>query len=52
MCSSDLITRNAYKLYGKEAEFQSIIYPGVGHVYLPEMWTRTLAWLDEKLKKP
>lgn len=46
------ITRDAYKLYGKESEFQSVIYPGVGHVYLPEMWTRTLAWLDEKLKKP
>jgi dienelactone hydrolase len=43
--------RKAYKLYDQEEDLQSIIYPGVGHVYLPEMWDRTLAWLDEKLKR-
>lgn len=43
--------RKAYKLYDQEEDLQSIIYPGVGHVYLPEMWDRTLAWFDEKLKK-
>jgi dienelactone hydrolase len=43
--------RKVYRLYEREGDFQSTIYPGVGHVYLPAMWERTLAWLDEKLKK-
>jgi dienelactone hydrolase len=42
----------AYKLYGAEQKFQSILYPGVGHHYTPDMWQRTLAWLDAALKKP
>ena len=42
--------RPAWKLYGKEGDFQNLIYPGVGHVYLPEMWEKTLGWMDEKLK--
>ncbi len=42
--------RPAWRLFGKEAEFQSLIYPGVGHVYLPEMWDKTLAWMDTKLQ--
>jgi dienelactone hydrolase len=42
--------RPAYGLYGKESDFESIIYPGQGHVYTPEMWAKTLAWLDAKLK--
>ena len=25
---------------------QSIIYPGVGHRYTPDMWRRMLAWMD------
>jgi len=41
--------RPAYRLYGKDAEFQSIVYPGQGHVYTQEMWEKTLNWLDEKL---
>jgi hypothetical protein len=45
------VVRRAYKLYEQDEAFQSVIYPGVGHVYLPEMWDRTLAWFDEKLKK-
>jgi dipeptidyl aminopeptidase/acylaminoacyl peptidase len=44
--------RPAYRLYGKEDEFQSHIYPHQGHVYTPEMWSKTLAWMDEKLKAP
>jgi len=43
--------RPIYQLYGKEAEFQSIVYTGQGHVYTPEMWAKTLAWLDQWLKK-
>src|ERR1039458_1948400 len=41
--------RPAYRLYDKESEFQSFIYAGQGHVYTPEMWARTLAWIDDKL---
>jgi dienelactone hydrolase len=41
--------RPAYRLYAKEREFQNLIYPGVGHVYTPEMWSRTLSWMSEKL---
>jgi dienelactone hydrolase len=43
--------RRAYALYGKEADFQSLVYPGQGHVYTPEMWAKTFAWMDEKLAK-
>jgi hypothetical protein len=39
--------RPVYRLYGKEQSFQSIIYPGLGHVYTQEMWDKTLGWLDE-----
>lgn len=38
-----------YQLYGREDQFQSRIDPGVGHVYTPEMWARTLAWLKGHL---
>ena len=41
--------RPAYRLYGKENAFQSVVYPGQGHVYTPEMWDKTLRWLDERL---
>ena len=43
--------RPVYRLYGKEAEFQSVVYAGQGHVYTPEMWARTLEWM-ERLRKP
>jgi hypothetical protein len=38
-----------YGLYGREAECQSFIYAGQGHVYTPEMWAKTLAWMNERL---
>ena len=41
--------RPVYRLYGKENNFQSIIYPGLGHVYTQEMWNQTLVWLQERL---
>jgi dienelactone hydrolase len=44
--------RPVYRLYGKESSFQSIIYPGLAHVYTPEMWEKTLAWMDEHLRAP
>lgn len=39
-----------YRLYGQPDNFQSMIYPGLGHVYTPEMWSKTLAWLEDRLK--
>ncbi len=44
--------RPVYQLYGKTAEFQSTVYPGLGHVYTPEMWSNTLRWFDERLRPP
>jgi dienelactone hydrolase len=44
--------RPVYSLYGDEAAFQSVVYPGQGHVYTREMWERTLEWMDEHLKRP
>lgn len=42
----DIVGR-VYALHGGAAErFENTIYPGVGHVYLPEMWRKTLAWMD------
>jgi dienelactone hydrolase len=40
-----------YRLYRQSDNFQSIIYPATGHVYLPDMWEKTLAWLDRQLKR-
>ncbi|MFZ4767369.1 MAG: alpha/beta hydrolase [Roseimicrobium sp.] len=39
-----------YQLAGAPGSFQSIIYPGVGHVCLPEMWQRSVDWLAAHLK--
>jgi dienelactone hydrolase len=44
--------RPVYRLYGKDSSFQSIIYPGLAHVYTPEMWAKTMAWMDEQLRAP
>jgi dienelactone hydrolase len=38
--------RPVYRLYGKETEFQSIVYADQGHLYTPAMWTKTLEWMD------
>jgi dienelactone hydrolase len=37
--------RQVYALQDATAKFENVIYPGVGHVYMPEMWERTLAWM-------
>ncbi len=46
------IMEKVYALHGNDARrcFESIIYPGVGHVYLPEMWEKTMAWMDKWVK--
>ena len=41
--------REAYRLYGADAAFESRLYPDLGHVYTPEMWDRTQAWLGRHL---
>lgn len=42
---------NVYRLLGADStRFENIIYPGVGHVYLPEMWDKTLEWLNHWVK--
>lgn len=38
-----------YRLYGKEGDFRGVLYPGVGHVYTPEMWDETVRWLRQHL---
>jgi hypothetical protein len=43
------VVRPIYGLYGRENEFQSVLYPGLGHVYTPEMWGKTLEWMTERL---
>jgi dienelactone hydrolase len=45
------VVRQVYGLYNAEAQFGNIIYPGVGHDYTPEMWRRTLEWLDRYLRQ-
>jgi len=42
--------RPVYGLYGKESEFESVVYAGQGHIYTKEMWTKTLDWMDKYLK--
>ncbi len=46
----EMRARPAWELYGASGQFQSDIYPGVGHVYLPDMWQKTLGWFDRYLK--
>ncbi len=46
------IVSQIYLLTGlNDAEcFENKIYPGVGHVYLPEMWEKTVKWMDRWVK--
>ena len=46
------IVQKVYSLHGAEAagHFENAIYPGVGHVYLPEMWERTLGWMKQHVQ--
>jgi dienelactone hydrolase len=39
-----------YRLYGKPDSFKGVLYPGVGHVYTPEMWKEMLEWFNGHLK--
>ena len=42
--------RPAYELYRAEAGFENIVYPGLGHVYLPEMWDKMVGWMDKHVR--
>ncbi len=44
------IVGQVYAVHGKADHFENTIYPGVAHVYLPEMWTKTVAWMDRWVK--
>jgi dienelactone hydrolase len=46
------IVSQAYALHGSDKiqRFENTIYPGIGHVYLPEMWDKTVKWLDRWVK--
>ena len=39
-----------YRLHGKPESFKGVLYPGVGHVYTPEMWSEMLGWMERNLK--
>jgi dienelactone hydrolase len=39
----------AWRLFDKAGDFRSVIYPGVAHVYTPEMWQEMLGWFDSRL---
>jgi len=38
--------RPVYGLYGASDRFESVLYPGTGHVYTPEMWERMVEWME------
>ena len=42
---------DVYKLHGKADDFKGILYPGVAHVYTPEMWREMTGWLEKHLLK-
>ncbi|MBL9114350.1 MAG: dienelactone hydrolase family protein [Verrucomicrobiaceae bacterium] len=44
------IVEKVYALHGKQTDFENILYPGVAHVYLPQMWERTVAWFGQHLR--
>jgi hypothetical protein len=39
-----------YRLYDQPGRFESTLYPDTPHVYLPEMWERTIKWMSENLR--
>jgi dienelactone hydrolase len=50
ICEIESRVRAVYALYDLPDSFCSEVYAGVGHVYLPEMWRKTLAWFKNHLK--
>ncbi|WP_395750648.1 alpha/beta hydrolase [Prosthecobacter sp.] len=46
------IVSQIYALHGSDtaSHFENQIYPDVGHVYLPEMWDKTVKWMARWVK--
>jgi hypothetical protein len=42
---------DVYRLHGTPDLFKGILYPGVAHVYTPEMWKEMYEWFDRHLRK-
>ncbi|HOW66490.1 MAG TPA: alpha/beta hydrolase family protein [Candidatus Paceibacterota bacterium] len=40
----------AYRLFGREDQFQNKVFPGIGHVYTAEMWNAMLSWMELHLQ--
>jgi dienelactone hydrolase len=43
--------RPVYDLSGLDRNLVSVIYPHTGHIYLPAMWQRMVAWMDENVRR-
>ena len=41
---------DVWKLHGAADRFRGVLYPGVAHVYTPEMWSEMTAWFERFLK--
>lgn len=41
---------DVWKLHGAGDRFRGVLYPGVDHVYTPEMWAEMTAWFEKSLK--
>lgn len=39
-----------YGVLGKRESFENVIFPDAGHVYLPEMWEKTVNWFGMHLR--
>ena len=48
------IVNQVYAQHGSDKiqRFENTIYPGIGHGYVPEMWDKTVKWLDRWVKAP
>lgn len=44
------VAREVWALHGAVDRFESVVYPGVGHVYTEDMWSRMLAWMGRHLR--
>lgn len=44
------VVASAWATEGRAGEFRSVVYPGVGHAYTPEMWGEMLGWLGRTLE--
>ncbi len=46
------IVSKVYALHGTagRGRFENTLYPGIGHIYLPEMWEKMEAWFERWLK--